>query len=308
LAAGTAFAASVGSAFADNSAHVIVLPSFPTDSGPGGQLVNFAGNCEASASGAGGLGSTGSGTARADYGFIRLTSSAYGALSTTAFGEFNDLITVNAPSLQVGTYVVVFYSVEVRGTMSAAAGPSLTDWTVRTDIGEAPVDMNNSGGFNGPGFSNAGPTGKGFGVYTASAQVQVGIPTMLHVEYSTNALAADTYGAPGSAVCDDMKCWWHGVTSVTSVNVPVTGWSITSHSGTDWSGPSHRCLADFGHQGGAGPGDGRLDNNDFIAFTDAFFAQNTAADVGSASGAYGSDGALDSNDFVAFITLFFQGC
>ncbi|MBY0308490.1 MAG: hypothetical protein K2Q09_07085 [Phycisphaerales bacterium] len=33
-----------------------------------------------------------------------------------------------------------------------------------------------------------------------------------------------------------------------------------------------------------------------------------AADIGSARGEAGSDGSLDNNDFIAFINQFFAGC
>ncbi|MFT3686597.1 MAG: GC-type dockerin domain-anchored protein [Phycisphaerales bacterium] len=68
------------------------------------------------------------------------------------------------------------------------------------------------------------------------------------------------------------------------------------------------CRADIGRAGGVFGQDGMLDNNDFIAFIDAFFVRNPAADKGSAGGVPGSDGAFDNNDFIAFINLFFAGC
>jgi hypothetical protein len=68
------------------------------------------------------------------------------------------------------------------------------------------------------------------------------------------------------------------------------------------------CPADLGQQGGIPGADGVLDNNDFVAFIDAFFAHGTAADLGSQGGVAGSDGQWDNNDFVVFIDLFFAGC
>ncbi|MFT3684536.1 MAG: GC-type dockerin domain-anchored protein [Phycisphaerales bacterium] len=230
------------------------------------------------------------------------------ALSTTAFGEFNDSITVHVPGMAAGSMVTIFYSVEVRGVLSATAGESSASWTVRTDLGPSPFDMTGAGGMDGPGYAEPGPTGKGFGVYRAFAEVPVGMPTSLHVEYATTALASNTPTTPGNAACDDVKCWWHGVSSVASSTGVVANWSITSQSGTDWTVASRRCMADFGSPGGVSPGDGRLDNNDFIAFTTAFFQHDLAADVGTTAGMFGSDNVLDSNDFISFITLFFQGC
>jgi hypothetical protein len=69
-----------------------------------------------------------------------------------------------------------------------------------------------------------------------------------------------------------------------------------------------RCLADLGSQGGIAGPDGIYDNNDFIVFIDAFFAQSLTADLGRQGGLAGGDSILDNNDFVAFIDQFFQGC
>jgi hypothetical protein len=72
--------------------------------------------------------------------------------------------------------------------------------------------------------------------------------------------------------------------------------------------PPSACAADIGVQGGAPGQDGLLDNNDFVAFINYFFAQNTAADIGRQGGLVGSDQNWDNNDFIVFINQFFQGC
>ena len=69
--------------------------------------------------------------------------------------------------------------------------------------------------------------------------------------------------------------------------------------------------ADVGVAGGEPGQDNLLDNNDFIAFINFFFAQDPIADQGQAGGEYGSDGLYDNNDFIAFINHFFEdaaGC
>ncbi|MFT3683642.1 MAG: GC-type dockerin domain-anchored protein [Phycisphaerales bacterium] len=69
--------------------------------------------------------------------------------------------------------------------------------------------------------------------------------------------------------------------------------------------------ADLGRQGGIPKPDGRLDNNDFIAFISLFFAADVRADVGVQGGGAGHDGQFDNNDFIAFIGAFFTppaGC
>ncbi len=69
------------------------------------------------------------------------------------------------------------------------------------------------------------------------------------------------------------------------------------------------CVADVGSQGGILAPDGRLDNNDFVAFINAFFDGNQViADVGRQGGIAGGDNLLNNNDFIVFIDGFFAGC
>ncbi|HZW06263.1 MAG TPA: SGNH/GDSL hydrolase family protein, partial [Phycisphaerales bacterium] len=68
------------------------------------------------------------------------------------------------------------------------------------------------------------------------------------------------------------------------------------------------CPADVGVQGGLPGRDGGLDNNDFVAFIDAFFARHPIADFGRQGGLPLSDGRFDNNDFVVFIDSYFAGC
>ena len=66
--------------------------------------------------------------------------------------------------------------------------------------------------------------------------------------------------------------------------------------------------ADVGIAGGLPGSDNTLDNNDFIAFINYFFALDPIADMGVAGGLPGSDSTWDNNDFIAFINHFFAGC
>ncbi|MFT3685447.1 MAG: GC-type dockerin domain-anchored protein [Phycisphaerales bacterium] len=68
------------------------------------------------------------------------------------------------------------------------------------------------------------------------------------------------------------------------------------------------CIADFGRAGGISEPDGMLDNNDFIAFINQFFALDERADIGTTAGFFGHDSRFDNNDFISFINLFFNGC
>jgi hypothetical protein len=82
--------------------------------------------------------------------------------------------------------------------------------------------------------------------------------------------------------------------------VPVSNFAVLDAA---WCGP-----ADLGRQGGVAKPDGKLDNNDFVAFIDLFFASDVRADLGAQGGTTGHDGTFDNNDFVVFIDAFFAGC
>ncbi|MFT3684800.1 MAG: GC-type dockerin domain-anchored protein [Phycisphaerales bacterium] len=104
--------------------------------------------------------------------------------------------------------------------------------------------------------------------------------------------------------------WGGGVITPRQVLVPA-GYKFTGvkmGSGFTLATIAPACPADFGSAGGEFKPDGRLDNNDFIAFINAFFAQDPLADCGSAGGTPTPDSAFDNNDFVVFITQFFGGC
>ena len=67
------------------------------------------------------------------------------------------------------------------------------------------------------------------------------------------------------------------------------------------TGSVPRAIADI-----ANGGDGIVDGDDFVAFINAFSANDVAADVMN-GGSPGSDGVVDGNDFIAFINSFAQG-
>ncbi len=115
-----------------------------------------------------------------------------------------------------------------------------------------------------------------------------------------------------------------------TLGVNLTGWSLTRVAGLSGDGTraagygqfngatrawylsglpfAPPCPADVGVQGGVPGQDGVLDNNDFIAFINLFFAMDPLADRGVQGGVPGSDGLFDNNDFIVFINQFFAGC
>jgi len=87
-----------------------------------------------------------------------------------------------------------------------------------------------------------------------------------------------------------------------------TGYQGTSIAVSGVKVPSV-CTADMGSTGGVAGPDGTLDNNDFIAYIDAFFnGDMLMADLGGQGGVATPDNTLDNNDFIVFIDAFFAGC
>jgi hypothetical protein len=97
-----------------------------------------------------------------------------------------------------------------------------------------------------------------------------------------------------------------GTTNFNAVNTDTTAHNVTLN--LRYNFPLGCGPADVGQQGGLVGADGVLDNNDFIAFINMFFAQDPGADLGIQGGLPGQDGHWDNNDFIAFISLFFAGC
>lgn len=68
------------------------------------------------------------------------------------------------------------------------------------------------------------------------------------------------------------------------------------------------CLTDIVGGDGNAPGDGAVDGNDFMAFLNAFAAEQNLADLVGADGNPPADGSVDGNDFVYFLNGFGAGC
>jgi hypothetical protein len=92
----------------------------------------------------------------------------------------------------------------------------------------------------------------------------------------------------------------HAVLSISTVPIDVQALTFTP--------VTVACPADIGVQGGLPGRDGRLDNNDFVVFINAFFSGDATADCGQQGGMSGSDGQFDNNDFIVFIDQFFTAC
>jgi len=88
---------------------------------------------------------------------------------------------------------------------------------------------------------------------------------------------------------------WNGIVDVkTAAGASVTGYTITSGTGIDWSGPYTECVADLS-------GDGLVDFADYLEFLNRFDAQDPSVD-------FTGDGLVDFADYLEFLNLYEAGC
>jgi hypothetical protein len=306
-------AASVCFADTTNTARVTINPNASGGGGPVDNIDSHSGTCHATGSSTGGFNSAGSGEARTTYGTIRVSGQATGTLNAAGRGIFRDSLTITSPGIPSGIMGTLTYSVAVSGQVSASAGASAGNWQLTADLGGGASDIGKTGYFFGPGLATPGYSGDPFGTYSATIDFQYGMPIPLYVECTASAQAAySTSDQPGAATFGSpILCQWMGISNVLIFGHPAPSFTVTSESGTNYTGqinPPVDCPADLGGQGGLPGADGHLDNNDFVVFIDYFFNHNALADVGMQGGVPGHDNLWDNNDFVVYIDQFFAGC
>jgi hypothetical protein len=193
-----------------------------------------------------------------------------------------DCVDTDQPHPLTGTFVLTFDHSDMW-----------TDYYTVTQVSFASSTQNEpSVHFNGAGTYHIG----GDFALTHRLELdlmQVGSTTQLHVDSGEVVLSGG-----GHAVFPAI-----GIT-VTTGDIGCSRWTFVINAAPG----EVTCRPDIGQAGGQPGPDGELNNNDFIAFINAFFNGQPEADCGSAGGVVGADGHFDNNDFIAFITLFFQGC
>jgi putative intracellular protease/amidase len=193
------------------------------------------------------------------------------------------------------------------------------------DISGFWVDINTTGSVLGEGYVT-GPNDTELGLYRADGTV---VDANDDIDYPANAHSALTFGATTPRDHGTANFTYAGADGALTAGVyyiatgsyelaffngafnvdpatDSTGGTIVVNIFSNFTGGPTACsTADVGVAGG-GPGQDRfLDNNDFIAFINYFFALDAIADMGIAGGLPGSDGVWDNNDFIAFINYFF---
>ena len=248
---------------------------------------------------------------------------------------------VMTPLPELGGLTSVALAVNAQGVIVGSAEQSNhlnvpCIWTVTgvqplaietSSIAEA-LGINDANQVVGYSYTNTG--GAAFFWSEATGEVDMGT---LGNAYST-ARAINNHGVAvgqsyvaGTSAIQHAFVWQLGgvMTDLNTLITPGSGWELWDAQdindggkivgGGIKNGHAHAflltpivCLADMGGPGGVAGADGALDNNDFIAFINRFFAQDAEADIGSAGGVAGVDGAWDNNDFIVFIDRFFAGC
>ncbi len=304
-------AASITLADVNNTARVTINPTFAPMSPPVNDIVSHPGHCTAHGTGFGAGNSTGVSDANADYGWAVLSGQAHGSLNASAQGIFRDSITITAPGVPTGTLGTIVFAVNVTVTLTATTGSSASTWSLAGDIGGGATDLSRSGIMYAPSVHTPQYVGDGVGTHTGVASFQYGMPAQLIVILQGGAQASYDSSGGGNSSFTRVVASWAGMSDARANGTPVSGWTVSSVSGTNWGGaisPPPPCAADLAGQGGVPGGDGVLDNNDFIVFIDYFFGSNPLADLGAQGGVSGSDGQYDNNDFIVFIDQFFAGC
>ncbi|MFT3684859.1 MAG: GC-type dockerin domain-anchored protein [Phycisphaerales bacterium] len=139
------------------------------------------------------------------------------------------------------------------------------------------------------------------------ATEQVTLPTVGTVTFEPNALRFATVYSFEARIAAPPRS---GTAHLSLWRPPADGAGFQSNELALTGLPVPRsCAADLGGPGGASTPDGRLDNNDFIAFIGAYFVGDlNDADLGMHGGVSVPDNRLDNNDFIAFVGAFFDGC
>ncbi|MDP1662877.1 MAG: GC-type dockerin domain-anchored protein [Phycisphaerales bacterium] len=204
-----------------------------------------------------------------------------GANDTT--GKYLDIDTVPTPAPMNDTNIAVYDS--AGGLIGL--NDDINTWTAANPLG----------GNSALSFGSATPS-RDYSAISADLEAYPG-------DGSDGYLAAGTYYIQVSMCCatySNNRFW--------AINDYVTNLGagdIVLNLRNNYDALPTQCSpADVGVQGG-GPGqDNLLNNNDFIAFIDLFFASAPAADLGSQGGVQGADGQWNNNDFIVFIDYFFN--
>lgn len=218
-----------------NTAQLSVAPSFAGGAGPYSGLENQNGPASLAGSATGGGNSSGAGTVSVNWGVVKMTGSAFGSLNTLARGIFRDELVITAPGVPNGTPGMVSYSIVVTGSLFAdAPGVARASWALAADLGGGNFDINVGGTQNS--VVNGGQyVGAPFGAFVGTVPFAFGSTMQLYVQLEGIAQAAFNNtipGLPNASFDMGQSLYWGGINGVTVNGAPVSGFNVSSTSGT----------------------------------------------------------------------------
>lgn len=293
--------ASAALADTNNVAQVFVSPAVSGGSGPFSQTVMQAGAIDIFGSATGGSNSSGQAQLHVDYGTVRGSGRAAGALNANFSGSFRDDIIIQSSGVPTGTQGSLTFVVIVSGAVASASGSSSGGWDLRADVGGGLTDLIRRGTQYSPLLASGAYVGDAITAHSATVSFQFGVsmPLVVELKCSAGASNANVGGnlQPGEAhYGTPFSVRWGGIQDVKIGTTPVGTFSVSSGSGTNWAAPaSPYCPGDLNN-------DGFVDDNDFVSFAAAYNILD-CADPAMPAGCpadLNADGFVDDTDFTVF--------
>lgn len=166
-------------------------------------------------------------------GSIKLSGEATSGSQSSQYGDFSDILTVFAPGVADGTPGLLTFSVSVDENLKLVpVGQSFdsASWHLQASYWGGTISR---GGKIDTVF-NPTYAGDPSGIYTMTVPFFFGTAEGMSVNLTAGAADMQPFG--GSAN-DDLahSVYWGGISDVTANGVPVSSFTVTSDSGTDWS-------------------------------------------------------------------------
>jgi len=233
----------------------------------------------------------------------------------TGNADGNDVITVSGRAVTRASSslsnTITFRTQTINfGSIQQNAASPLTTWRVwnRSTTPTTTASMDATG-ISAAGATSAFSTG-----FSPQSLILAGTSRAFDATVNTS-VAPGTYSATYTIACADAAGTLGGgsLPSLTlTLNVTITPPPVVTCSPADIANTDAETTLT-----GGGP-DGAIDNGDFTAFFNAFFADvgdpaRAAGDIANTDGettreGAGPDGTIDNGDFTAFFNYFFQGC
>lgn len=210
-----------------------------SDAGSSETVTGSSGSIVASRSGshsAYGMSSSSDATAVAAFGLLKAQSSAHATNDVANSGSsalFRDTVTINAPGIAAGTPGLFSFAMEVEGSLAAETGHAT--WRLQAGVGIYSRILGE--GEVATGVVNGDPFG---GTYDSGLWLfRFGEPFVIGVMIDTSTTAGSSDGSGSAIALFGNTATWQGFTAVESygTHIPITGYTVTSESGVDWSLP-----------------------------------------------------------------------